>query len=231
MSKAKKLEVKKSVIDWCKQQVAEGKQLAIHWEGGGDSGWCYFQINGHEKNNEYTEYLTDMMYSELDYGSWAGEFSANGEAIFSVEESAFVGVDYYSEDDTVSEECKIELRIPKDLWFDSVSYQIEADTDEHSRVEVTYNIKNGFHSAEHHASVEALEKYLEAEANDVIDNFCNGDNEYRGMWDNNTIERSEFKEEGDVLVYTITNLDIRTAESTERDIYLEISEEDVLEDN
>lgn len=33
-AKAKKLEVKKSVLDWCKQQVAKGRRLSIHWEGG-----------------------------------------------------------------------------------------------------------------------------------------------------------------------------------------------------
>jgi hypothetical protein len=33
-TKAKQLEVKKSVLDWCRQQTFEGHELTIHWEGG-----------------------------------------------------------------------------------------------------------------------------------------------------------------------------------------------------
>ena len=32
--KAKKIEVKTSVLDWCNKQVNEGSQLSIHWDGG-----------------------------------------------------------------------------------------------------------------------------------------------------------------------------------------------------
>lgn len=32
--KAKKLEVKPSVLEWCNKQVADGHELSIHWEGG-----------------------------------------------------------------------------------------------------------------------------------------------------------------------------------------------------
>ena len=93
--KAKTIEVKKTVLEWCKEQVAQGHELKICWEGGGDSGWCYFQIDGEEANNEYTDHLVNSMYSELDYGSWAGEFTATGEATFDPSENAFVGIDDY----------------------------------------------------------------------------------------------------------------------------------------
>ena len=73
---------KLSVKEWCDQQVAEGKELTLRWEGGGDSGWVYFELDGSQVENEYTEKLVDYCYDVLDYGSWAGEFDATGEATY-----------------------------------------------------------------------------------------------------------------------------------------------------
>mgnify|MGYP003335272251 CR=1 FL=1 len=48
----KKQTMKLSLIDWCDQQVADGHDLKLHWEGGGDSGWCYFTIDGENAENK-----------------------------------------------------------------------------------------------------------------------------------------------------------------------------------
>jgi len=229
--KTKKLEVKDSVLEWCREQVKQGKQLTMHWEGGGDSGWVYFQIDGEQVENEYTSYLVDMMYSELDYGSWAGEFSATGEATFNLEENAFVGIDYYSEDETISFACDMEVRIPKNLWFDSVTIQIEADSDESSHVDVSFNIKNGFLTDEHGIYASKVEDILSEKVNEVVDEFVNAGNEYRGVWDNMTIEKSEWEENDQHLVYNIKELDIRTATTQDKSIYLEITEEDIINES
>lgn len=231
MSKAKKLQVKQSVLEWCRQQVNEGHDLTICWEGGGDSGWCHFKIDGQEYNDEYTEYLVDMMYSQLEYGSWAGEFCASGEATFSVEESAFIGIDNYSEDETVPYQCDIEVKVPKSLWFDSVSIQIESDDqDDPARVDVTFNVKNGFLSNEHDKIIKRLELHIQEEVHSTVDVFIDDDctNEYRGVWDNATIEKSEFKEKGDYYIYKITEIEIRSASVDEKNIYLEIQEDEML---
>lgn len=79
MSK-KKQQPKMTVAQWCDEQVKNGHTLTLKWDGGNDSGWVYFELDGEELTNEYTEKLVDYCYSELDYGSWAGDFSANGEA-------------------------------------------------------------------------------------------------------------------------------------------------------
>ena len=55
------------------------------------------------------------MDNELDYGSWAGDFSANGEAVYDSKEKAFVGTDYYSETESVPVKVSIPINIPKDL--------------------------------------------------------------------------------------------------------------------
>jgi hypothetical protein len=114
-----------NLLRWCKEQVEAGRELKLCWEGGGDSGWAYFQIDGQTVENTFTEKLTDMMYAELDYGSWAGEFSAQGEATFDADIKAFVGTDYYSETANTSIESDIIVSVPKDIWFDNIRISVD----------------------------------------------------------------------------------------------------------
>jgi hypothetical protein len=43
-AKAKEPGMKKSIIQWCKDLHEAGNDLTMKWEGGGDSGWIYFEI-------------------------------------------------------------------------------------------------------------------------------------------------------------------------------------------
>jgi len=104
---------KKSIVQWCKEQYEQGNELALVWDGGGDSGWCYFEMDGDTVENEYTEALVDHMYDTLNYGSWAGEFQANGRAIYDPETNSFEGTDYYGEDGNDVLEVDWTIRVPK----------------------------------------------------------------------------------------------------------------------
>jgi len=227
----KKLEVKPSVLEWCNKQVADGHELSIHWEGGGDSGWAHFQIDGESVDNEYTEYLVDRMYEVLDYGSWAGEFSAQGEAVYNKEEQAFVGIDDYSEDETMSHECNIVIQVPKDLWYDNLSISIEGDDGDTTRIDARFNVKNGFLSDKHIVFISGLEDKMEQEVDAVIEDFVqNSDRDYRSIWETINLEPKDGVVKGDFLEYTIEELNIGTTSSDEKDIYLEVTEEDTLVD-
>ena len=230
-AKAKKIEVKKTVLEWCKDQVAQGKELTIHWEGGGDSGWAYFQIDGESVENEYTSYLVDMMYSQLDYGSWAGEFSATGEAKFDVDEEAFIGVDNYSEDETSLKECEFKFKVPKKLWFDSISIHIEAEYDESATIETSFNLKNGFLTPEHGVVTDEISEIINVQVNDFVTNYQNGNTDFRNIWDTQTFELKSAIERDDYLEFTIPGISIGTVETEEKDIYLKIDEEDTIDEN
>jgi hypothetical protein len=231
-AKAKKIEVKPSVLDWCKQQVKDGKDLTIHWEGGGDSGWVYFQIDGQTVENEYTEYLVSMMYAELDYGSWAGEFSATGEATFDADEEAFVGIDNYSEDDTEVKECEFKFTVPKKLWFDSISIHTEVDEyDEPAVVEVSFNLKNGFLTSEHHAQADKISSVLQKQVDNFTTDYCNNNNDFRNVWDDDTFQLTDAVEKDDHLEFIIPNIRIGIMQTEEKDIYLQIDEEDVIQED
>lgn len=210
---------KLTLVEWCDQQVAEGHELTIHWEGGGDSGWAHFEIDSEEQSNEYIEELVNYMYDELDYGSWAGEFFATGQATYNTKTKCFEGVDNYSEDTTMNWDTEIPVKIPKSLWFDSVTILIQ---DEEANVEVSFNIRNGYLSDEHHTVEKELEEYLHDKVDDEISEFSESHN-FRNIWEQKVINRSEFTEEGDTLVYIIEDLSMGTSSEEDKDIVLDVS--------
>ena len=218
------------LIKWCDDQVAKGHELVLAWEGGGDSGWCYFKIDEEQVSDSAEtpeiENLIDRMYDQLDYGSWAGEFSASGQAIYSSEEKAFVGIDTYSEDDIYDFEYAIKLTVPKSLWFDTLEYSIEGEDPD---VDIAFTIRNGFFTNQHtdieNQIVEDLDEQVEKcikAYNDIKDH-----EEYHNIYQEGVFNRSEFKEEGDNLVAYIKKIGIGIINTTEKDIYLElITQED-----
>jgi hypothetical protein len=229
---AEQLKVKHSVLEWCNKQVDEGNQLKICWSGGGDSGWAHFEIDGEDVDNEYTEYLVDRMYEVLDYGSWAGEFEATGQAVYNKEKQAFVGIDDYSEDETMSHGCNIVIQVPKDLWHDNLSISIEGNDGDETRIEARFGIKNGFLSDYHTAFISGLEDKMEKEVDAVINDFTNNTGEnYRSIWETINLEPKDGVIKENFLEYTIDTLDIGTRCSEEKDVYLEITPDDELFNN
>jgi hypothetical protein len=218
------------LIKWCDDQVAKGHELVLAWEGGGDSGWVYFKIDGEQVSNSAEtpeiENLIDRMYDQLDYGSWAGEYQANGEAVYNANEKAFIGTDYYSEDETDNYECSIKITVPKSIWFDAVEYNIEQ---EEPIIDVVFVLRNGFLTEKHTEVAEQIKESLDEQVEETIAAYLKDPNatEYRNVWQNDRIERSQFKEEDDNLVAFITELSIGTCTSDNKDVYLElITQED-----
>lgn len=218
--------VKKEVIDWCNQQVDEGKELKFTWEGGGDSGWANLVLDGN--NIEvvgYSDVLLDGIYEELDYGSWAGEFYASGEAIYNKEEQAFIGIDDYSEDDTVLHKCKIILNVPSKLWYDSINILIEANYDESPDIKLDFVIKNGFITQEHLETADLLKEELSTRVLEEIEEFSQG-YEFRSVWQQIILNRTEGVETtAGFIKHEIVSIDMGTTVSDEKSIYLQLISE------
>ena len=149
------------IINWCDKHAENGEELAINWEGGGDSGWVYFTIDGESCTEPEAEYLVDKMHDELDYGSWAGEYSANGSATYDPESKSFDGVDWYSEEEYRTHELQIpiEFTIPKKYYFEVLRVELE-NVIEEGNVTISANTRNGFINEELVALVSDLEKSL-----------------------------------------------------------------------
>mgnify|MGYP003343205748 CR=1 FL=1 len=216
---------KLTLVEWCDQQVENGHELTLHWEGGNDSGWCYFQIDGESAENDYTEKLTNWMYDHLDYGSWAGEFSATGEATYDFEKKAFIGIDHYSETETMAYKVDIPIHIPKHLWFGELGIHVECNYDDTPQVDITFGISNGFLTEEHGEAEEALRIDIKDKILEAISAWENKTGlSLESIWDERTIPFSDFKVEGDVLAGTLEYLDFRYPEEEEKQICLDLKE-------
>lgn len=215
-----------AAIDWCDQQAAEGNELILEWDGGGDSGWVQFKVDGEYVNNEHTEFITDLMYDELDYGSWAGEFTATGSASYDPDTQSFEGVDIYSEDETVAFNYKYIFRVPKSLWFDSLSYSLQYETGWGDEKEFTFNIRNGFLTEKHEQTIHKLGVDFDAVVDDIVAAWNDDENngEFNGISDNGTILRQSFQEEGDFLVHTLDTISIRTRREEDKDVSIRLFE-------
>ncbi|NBO23192.1 hypothetical protein EBU94_07645, partial [bacterium] len=150
----------KSIVQWCKDLHEQGNDLTMKWEGGGDSGWIYFEIDGETTDNEYTRALIDVMDDILDYGSWAGEFNASGTAVYDPKINGFVGTDFYGEDESEVLNANFTIRIPKKFWFTTFHVEVERNYDEGTNVATNFLVKNGFLTQEHTDFCRNLEQEL-----------------------------------------------------------------------
>ena len=216
---------KHSLIEWLDEQTEAGLDVTLKWEGGNDSGWVYFEVDGDTVENEHTERLINWMYDHLDYGSWAGDFSATGEAIYSSKQKAFVGTDYYSETGEMVYDVNIPIHIAKDLWFNELSLHIECTSDDSPQVEVGFGISNGFLTQEHRTAEQVLQIDIQDQVNEAISDWMNKTGlEFESIWENMTIPYSDFKVVGDVMVGEIEKLVFRYPETDEKEICLDLKE-------
>lgn len=224
------MENKLSVTEWCDQQVKDGKELMLKWEGGGDSGWVYFEIDGEQVENEYTESLVSHCYDTLDYGSWAGEFDATGEAIYDPEKKSFVGTDYYSETDVEEKNPKIVLSIPKDIWFDGLSVEVEEIEYEVSdvNIDVKLLVQNGMVTDQHNEVAETLKKQIVEQLNENVLKELDSED---AVFANLTFTANDFEtdpETGNKIV-NMDQVSVRVRNTDEKDICIETEEVILLE--
>ena len=217
---------KLTVKQWCDQQVAEGKELFIKWEGGNDSGYVYFEIDGETVENEYTEQLVNYCYDTLDYGSWAGDFDANGEAIYDPATGSFTGIDYYRESSTVPVKIDAILTIPKDLWFERLEINIEDyDSGSDVNVDVRFIVNNGFTTENHQTTATELGEQFGGEITEAIDtNLCEDD--VRGVWFNESYTPANLNKDAEGnYVIEIEDIEIGTYETDEKDVTIFVNDE------
>jgi hypothetical protein len=217
---AKELLTNQDLINWCDKQVEEGHELSLHWEGGGDSGWVYFKIDDDEisesADNSFTEKLISLMYDQLDYGSWAGEFSASGQAVYDAKLKAFVGIDYYGEDNSEVYDYPIKIKIPENLWFDAVNIHIESENEGDTNVEIAFSVRNGFLTDEHEVIAEKISTQVVKHIDKAIINFQDNpeNNTFRSIWQEERFNRNE--------LMIISQISMGTSVTEEKDVYLEL---------
>jgi hypothetical protein len=217
---------KKSIVQWCKEQHDQNGELCLVWDGGGDSGWAYFEIDGETIENDYTNCLVNRIYDVLDYGSWAGEFQASGKAIYDPKTNSFEGIDYYGEDDHDVLDIDIKVKVPKSLWFDTLHIECDANYDDDPTISVQLLLKNGFLTDQHTEFCSNLENVIQPQFSSIFTNYNSADGyEFRACNDSWILERKDAVEEGDMLVFTMNKIDLQILNSEEKSIVLTLDEE------
>lgn len=216
------------VIKWCDEKSQDGVEVAICWEGGGDSGWVYMEVDGEQPSAEEVDWLVNKMCDILDYGSWAGEFSANGRAIYDPETKMFEGDDVYSEDTNESLELKedqvIEIRIPKKYYFEELVLELDNVLDG-GGVALTPRVRNGMLNDELLTLCESLQDEIRDKAKDLLQENVNS--EYSGWqveeWDEESIEEAA-KEDPEFYVFKLASLDYVGYEETITGVVIDLNE-------
>ena len=181
----------------------------------GDSGWAFFKLDGKDIDNEYTEILLDHIYDELDYGSWAGEFTASGEAIYSSETKCFEGTDYCANEDYIKYNCEIKVKVPKEFSFEEIIFECE---DRNVRVFVKTELEDCSNY------IKDIKDDFDTQFYKVIKNFEDDGFEFLGSYFEEETFKNEYVLEGDFLTFVIKSVNLRTEETEERGIILDVSE-------
>jgi len=208
----------------------EGKEIKVTWEGGNDSGSFTVYIEG--KECEYGDVdhdeIIDKLDEDLDFGSWSGDFFADGSVVYDSKEGAFIGEgrDVTSEVASLSD-ISIELRVPKYLNFDIIRIYTEGSYCWHElRVRCNFIINNGPVFEEHSFTEEAMNDYLMERICHILDTNEDSKHEEIGYVGNEwSITRESFDEDGEDLVYIIDELDFEFNDSNERSYKIKIEEE------
>lgn len=213
------------VIKWCDEQSQDDKEVAICWEGGGDSGWVYMEVDGSEASSEEAGWLVDRMCDILDYGSWAGEFNASGRAIYDAETKVFDGDDVYSEDTSEELELKddqiIKIKIPKKYFLETLRVEFENVLDGGS-VSILPIVRNGVINCELPILCKNMEEAVENKAREILQNATSSD--YSG-WQTEDFVISELEDEDpDNHVINITRLEYTGYSEDIRGVFIDLNE-------
>lgn len=221
-----------------KQQLdslaAEGKEIKVTWDGGNDSGSFNVFINDKELSwtDELSKAIIDAIESEIDYGSWAGDFYADGEVYYSATEGAFVGEgkEVTTEYDTA--DITFEIRIPKALNFDRITIDTEGGSEyDELRCQFRLIVNNGPVFEEHVNLEEHWKDKIETMFRDFSDDLqLKADTNVEGMYNDWIIQRDEMIEDGDDLVHTIDDVGYSYGDTRYQQRTVNISEDECYED-
>jgi hypothetical protein len=210
--------------------AAEGKEIKVTWEGGNDSGGYNLFVDEVEVNykDAFFDEVVDFISDTIDYGSWAGDYSADGSVCYNADQGAFIGE---GKDTTSESACldgiSIEIRVPKYLNFDSVDMETEGTFCWDDIVcSFRFGINNGPVFEEHSDIEKSMESYLLESVTHILqtDEACKGE---EIGWVPNTwsIPREEFKEEEDSLVFIIDSIDYNFNNTIFQSYHIPINEE------
>ena len=210
--------------------AAEGKEIKVTWEGGNDSGGYSMYIDGEQVNygDVFYDEVVDFVSDTVDYGSWAGDYFADGSVYYNKDEGAFIGEGKETESESATlEDISIEIRIPKSLNFDAFEITTEGTHCwEELSIDCKFIISNGPVFPEHGEVEDNMNYYVMESVTHILetDEACK-DEEIGWVGNDWYILRGEFKEDGDELVHVIDNIDYSYNNTRYQSYHISINEE------
>jgi len=210
--------------------AAEGKKIKVTWEGGNDSGGYNLFVDGDQVNygDAFFDEVIDFVSDTIDYGSWSGDYFADGAVYYNKDEGSFIGE---GKDTTSDGGClegiSIEIRVPKYLNFDSIDMETEGTFCFDELVcSFRFGINNGPVFEEHSDIEKSMESYLLESVTHILqtDEACK-DEEIGWVSNTWSIPREEFKEEEDSLVFIIDSIDYNFNNTVHQSYHITINEE------
>jgi len=210
-----------------------GHKIQLEWNGGGDSGEVWININekridipwDSSKQNfqeKIHHHVIDSMYDHLDYGSWAGEFSSCGTADFVHDDDfiGFRGTDYYSEEEGHTGVINLGIRIPA-AWLteemETVWVDISDGYDGSPPMVSLYATRKAYGG--HVEFPEEFKKDVEALENTISESV----NNEMSVWNASNVYENEgitIKDHTEDVVIMLETINYYTMEDTEK--YVEI---------
>lgn len=215
---------------WAKQLHEEGKELKLLWDGGGDSGWVHFEIDGKDASGPEIEFLIEWCYNVLDYGSWAGEFSAAGEAAYDPETESFEGIDWYSSEDScnIADEDAIIIKIPTAIKVDGLEINMETD-EEAPFTSVDIKVTHGFKTQAHTAAEENIVEQINEQYEKIIEKYCSsGETKYSAAWNDETFRTDDMtlSEDGQYWILKWDTASVTEWYEEDKNIVLDLKEDE-----
>lgn len=215
---------KEDLIKYCDSLAEKEGDVHMEWNGGNDEGHVTLLAGGETVTGDEADLITTIMHRALDYGSFAGSFYCWGEAKYSTKTKCFKGIDNYEEEDYDDTESNIVISVPKNIWFDSLSYEVDSD----DNVNVELLVTNGFKTEEH----DEFEKALVLQLGEDFGTHILQTNDKTGViyqqgYNEETIFRTQFKEEGDFLVYTISQVSLRKTGQEDKSVVVNLKKVDL----
>lgn len=217
-----------TLIAWCDAKALEG-ELAFAWEGGNDSGWAWLELDGRqleEGNDPVIQLLVARWEGILEYGSWAGDFDADGRAPYDPETKTFRGTDTNSCGETIASHMPLVLELPAHVPFDSLSVNVDGRT-----ATLRAQLRNGPFSEEDQQALKAAEERLQECLEGIWEAMALNHDVAESQWLDENLPRAEFTAGADgMLRHTEPNAGVYCHEHRRRELALCLREEEEEED-
>jgi hypothetical protein len=213
---------KPTMIELCDDLTKEGKKLAITWNGGNDDGFFEILLDGNQLDDEIDfGPIQEHISNSLGYGSFAGDFSTNGELVYNRETKSFDGIDKYSTAESENYLCAIKVTVPDEIWFDQLDIYIEMENDdEEPNVAPSFIIANGPRIDQHTEIENKIGDTIKKQVMKVQEGISN----FNSLYENITIAHREFIKRNDKLVFVIKKIEYSYDGCQENIIHIQLPE-------